>query len=74
MVDATSSRWMVIEDSDSRIRYSGSWFSDSYGSPGPYQAPGDITKGTARGTNSWGSFSITYEGKSTIKINRTFVK
>jgi len=69
MTDSTSRRAMFIEDNDPRIRYSGAWFSDSYSNPGPYQAPGTITKGTARGTNTQGSFAVTYEGKLAVMMN-----
>jgi len=62
MADRTSDRWIEVDDTDSRIQYSGEWFSDSYTTPGRIQASGDLNKGTARGTNSAGVLSFRYQG------------
>lgn len=54
--------WLQVDDSDPRIQYFGTWFSDSYSKPGPILAPGELNYGTVNGTNSTGSLIFTYRG------------
>lgn len=61
------SRWVVVDDTDPGITYTGQWFldQDTQDSLGNYGPP---YLGTLHGTNSDSSFSYPFNGKCTTAI------
>jgi hypothetical protein len=55
-------RWVVVDDTDSNIQYSGPWFSDSSGSQDNVGNFGPAYKSTLHGTKANASFSYAFSG------------
>ena len=59
-----SSRQIVVDDNDSRIFYSSSFFVDSNGTMDSQGNFGPTLKSTLHGTNGTGSFQFRFSGQS----------
>lgn len=57
----SSTRWVLVDDKDSGINYSGAWFETSNAFSGNWGAP---LAGSQHGTNGSASFSYTFTGAS----------
>ena len=62
MASLVSPRLVVVDDNDSSIFYSKSWFIDSTGRKDNQGNFGATLKGTLHGTNTNGSFTYNFSG------------
>ena len=64
-MSTTPPRWVVVDDADSKIAYTGAWYNvaskslDTLGNFGPTYL------GTSHGTNDTASFAYSFQGLST---------